>query len=138
VLKLPLKDRRVNLIRNRIKSRTLLGLSLTSRRKAEPTSDEIVEAGTILGPRKKAKQDREERMQHAAEGREGRAKFASKKATRREDGPYTSTTNREKARKKNLMMTIHKVRKGGKAGLVGKGKKFRAHERKRQKGKVKK
>jgi hypothetical protein len=37
-----------------------------------------------------------------------------------------------------LMMTIHKIRKGGKAGLVGQGKKFRAMERKRQKGKVKK
>ena len=78
-------------------------------------------------------------MHHAAEGREGREKFASKKATRREEGPHTSTTNREKARKKNLMMTIHKIRKaGGKAGLVGQGKKFRAMERKRQKGKVKK
>jgi len=109
---------------------------LTSRRKVD---DEYIDPSTILGPRKKAKQDREERMQHAAEGREGREKFASKKATRREEGPHTSTTNREKARKKNLMMTIHKIRKvGGKAGLVGHGKKFRAMERKRQKGKVKK
>ena len=111
---------------------------LTFRRKVEPTTGDFVDVATILGPRKKAKQDREERIQHAAEGREGRAKFASKKATRREEGPHTSTTNREKARKKNLMMTIHKVRKGGKAGLVGKGKKFKAIERKRQKGKVKK
>jgi len=77
-------------------------------------------------------------MQHAASGREDREKFASKMALRREDGPHTSTTNREKARKKNLMMTIHKIRKGGKAGLAGHGKKFRAMERKRQKGKVKK
>src|SRR5271170_7060279 len=108
------------------------------RRKVEPTNDEYLEASKILGPRKKAKQDREERIQHAAEGREGREKFASKKASRREDGPHTSTTNREKSRKKNVMMTIHKIRKGGKAGLVGQGKKFRAMERKRQKGKVKK
>ena len=77
-------------------------------------------------------------MQHAAEGREGREKFASKKASRRDDGSHTSTTNREKSRKKNLMMTIHKIRKDGKSGLVGQGKKFRAMERKRQKGKVKK
>jgi hypothetical protein len=77
-------------------------------------------------------------MLHAAEGREGREKFASKKASRREDGPHTSTTNSEKARKKNLMMTIHKIRRGKKGGLVGQGKKFRAMERKRQKGKVRK
>ena len=111
---------------------------LTWRRKIEPTNEEYVDTATILGPRKKPKQDREERIAHAAEGREGREKFASKKATRREDGPYTSTTNREKARKKNLMMTIHKVRKGGKTSLVTQGKKFKAIERKRQKGKVKK
>src|SRR5271156_4275366 len=87
------------------------------RRKAETKNDEYVDTSDILGPRKKAKQDREERIQHAQQGREGRDKFASKKAARREDGPHTSTTNREKARKKNLMMTIHKIRKGGKEGL---------------------
>jgi protein SDA1 len=112
---------------------------LTKRRKPEtPTTDGYVDAFTILGPRKKAKQDREERMEHAAEGREGRDKFASKKAKRREDGPHTSTTNREKARKKNLMMTIHKIRRGAKPNLTAQGKKFKAIERKRQKGKVKK
>jgi protein SDA1 len=107
------------------------------RRKSEQADGEIVDTWTILGPRKKAKQDRDERMAHAAEGREGREKFASKKATRREDGSYTSTTNKEKARKKNLMMTIHKIRKGN-PGLVKQGKKFKAMEKKRQKGKVKK
>lgn len=111
---------------------------LTDRRKSETLDDEYVNPNSLLTIRKKAKQDREERMAHAAEGREGREKFASKKATRREDGPYSSTTNREKARKKNLMMTIHKIRKGSKSGLVGQGKKFRAIEKKRQKGKVKK
>jgi protein SDA1 len=115
----------------------MVRIIINNRRKSEPTNDEYVDAFTILGPRKKMKQDREERMEHAAEGREGREKFASKKATRREDGPHTSTTNREKARRKNLMMTIHKIRRGGKQGLVGQGKKFRAIERKRQKGKVK-
>jgi protein SDA1 len=109
---------------------------INTRRKSESTNDNYVDAVTILGPRKKMKQDREARMEHAAEGREGREKFASKKATRREDGPHTSTTNREKARRKNLMMTIHKIRSGAKQGLVGQGKKFRAIERKRQKGKV--
>jgi protein SDA1 len=111
--------------------------TLTRRRKPDQTNDEYVDEWAILGPRKKAKQDREERIQHAAEGREGREKFASKKATRREEGPHTSTTNREKARKKNLMMTIHKIRKGGKGSLVAQGKKFKSMERKRHKGKVK-
>jgi protein SDA1 len=77
-------------------------------------------------------------MEHAQQGREGREKFASKKAKRREENPHTSTTNREKARKKNLMMTIHKVRKNGKVNLVTQGKKFKEIERKRHKGKVKK
>jgi protein SDA1 len=116
-----------------------IGDATNHRRKMESMKDDgVVDVADILGPRKKAKQDREQRMAHAAEGREGREKFASKKATRREEGPHTSTTNREKARKKNLMMTIHKIRKGNQGGLVGHGKKFRAMERKRQKGKVKK
>jgi protein SDA1 len=113
-------------------------ISTDYRRKAEPSEEGVVQVADILGPRKKAKQDRDERIAHAAEGRESREKFASKKAKRREEGPHSSTTNREKARKKNLMMTIHKIRKSNKGGLVGHGKKFRAMERKRQKGKVKK
>lgn len=60
---------------------------------------------TILGPRKKAKQDYEQRMASIQEGREGREKFGSNKG-KKERG---STTNREKARNKNFMMVAHKT-----------------------------
>ncbi|KAI7868089.1 SDA1-domain-containing protein [Spinellus fusiger] len=58
----------------------------------------------ILGPRKKAKQDYEERMASIQEGREGREKFGSKKGNK----DRGSTTNREKSRNKNYVMIAHK------------------------------
>jgi hypothetical protein len=37
-----------------------------------------------------------------------------------------------------LMMTIHKIRRNGKASLMGESKRLKSIEKKRQKGKVKK
>ncbi|OBZ86955.1 Protein SDA1 [Choanephora cucurbitarum] len=67
-------------------------------------NDGEVDESIILGPRKKTKQDYEQRMASIQEGREGREKFGSKKG-KKERG---STTNREKARNKNFMMVAHK------------------------------
>ncbi|KAI0058950.1 protein required for actin cytoskeleton organization and cell cycle progression [Artomyces pyxidatus] len=69
----------------------------------------------ILGPRKKAKADYEERMASIAKGREGREKFGSMKGKRNKEQP-SSTTNREKARNKPIMMIM------GSKGVKGKKK----------------
>lgn len=86
--------------------------------------DGEIDEMTILGPRKKAKQDYEQRMASIQEGREGREKFGSNKG-KKERG---STTNREKARNKNFMMVAHKqsVLWKSKRSLFDKQKSLRA------------
>ncbi|GAV48183.1 hypothetical protein ZYGR_0I04800 [Zygosaccharomyces rouxii] len=73
-------------------------------------NEELVDSAGLLGPIK-YKQTREERLQRVMEGREDREKFGSRKGKR--ENPH-STTNREKARKKNFMMMIHKKSVQGK------------------------
>ena len=93
-------------------------------------SSEYINESVILGPRKKAKQDYEERMASIREGREGREKFGSKKG-KTERG---STTNREKSRNKNFLMISHKrsVVAKSKASLHDKQKQLRAHIKKQK------
>ncbi|KAI9250282.1 SDA1-domain-containing protein [Sporodiniella umbellata] len=87
-------------------------------------TDEGVDEATILGPRKKTKQDYQQRMASIQEGREGREKFGSNKG-KKEKG---STTNREKSRNKNIMMMVHKqaVVWKSKRSLFDKQKQLRA------------
>jgi len=108
---------------------------VNGKRKAETKaeedgSSEYVAESAILGPRKKAKQDYEERMASIREGREGREKFGSKKG-KTERG---STTNREKSRNKNFLMISHKrsVVAKSKASLHDKQKQLRAHIKKQK------
>ncbi|CAG8763919.1 34124_t:CDS:10 [Gigaspora margarita] len=67
---------------------------------------DIVDINFITGPRKKAKQDYEERIESIRIGREGREKFGGPKKGKKAEG--TSTTNKEKAKNKAFMMVIHK------------------------------
>lgn len=76
-------------------------------------NEEAIDSTSLLG-QVKYKQLREERIAHAKEGREDRDKFGSKKGKR--DAPH-STTNKEKARKKNFVMMIHKKAVQGKQKL---------------------
>lgn len=76
-------------------------------------NEEAIDSTSLLGA-VKYKQLREERIAHAKEGREDRDKFGSKKGKR--DAPH-STTNKEKARKKNFVMMIHKKAVQGKQKL---------------------
>lgn len=79
-----------------------------SGKRPAPTDDQQgegeVSIGSIIGPRKKAKQDYAERMESIKNGREGREKFGSRKGST-ERG---STTNKEKSKGKNFMMIAHK------------------------------
>ncbi|CUS23039.1 LAQU0S08e00782g1_1 [Lachancea quebecensis] len=67
-------------------------------------NEETVDSDRLVGP-VKHKNTKEERLQSVLEGREGREKFGSRKKSR---GTEHSTTNREKQRKKNFVMMIHK------------------------------
>ncbi|CAK5279508.1 unnamed protein product [Mycena citricolor] len=93
--------------------------------------DSFISENDILGPRKKAKADYAERMASIAKGREGREKFGSNKGKKNKEAP-SSSTNREKARNKPIMMIMGSsaVRGKKKASLREKQQKLRAHIKK--------
>lgn len=88
----------------------------------------VITEGEILGPRKKQKADYDERMASIQKGREGRDKFGSMKGKKAKETP-SSSTNREKARNKPIMMIMASsaVKGKRKASLREKQKKLRAH-----------
>lgn len=94
-------------------------------------NEETVSSSSLIGP-VKHKQTREERLARVLEGREGREKFGSKRGKR--DNVH-STTNREKQRKKNFVMMIHKKSVQGKQkmSLRDRQKVLRAHITKQKK-----
>ncbi|KAG0225864.1 Protein SDA1 [Actinomortierella wolfii] len=105
-----------------------------SGKRPAPTDADVgegeVSIGAIIGPRKKAKQDYEARMESIKAGREGREKFGSRKG--KED--RGSTTNKEKAKGKNFMMIAHKreVREKKKMSLRDKQIQLQAHIKKQK------
>ena len=80
------------------------------------------------------KMNKEERMASIKEGREDREKFGSRKGKRENE---RSTTNREKERKKNFVMMIHKKAVQGKRkmSLRDRQKVLRAHIDRQKMGK---
>ncbi|GMM34340.1 Sda1 protein [Saccharomycopsis crataegensis] len=101
--------------------------------KSSIRNEEEVDADGLVGPVKR-KQTKEERIESIREGREGREKFGSRRG--KIATPH-STTNREKARKKNFIMMIHKRQVQGKArrSLRDKQKVLQAHiEKQKKKG----
>ncbi|KIM57659.1 hypothetical protein SCLCIDRAFT_1219350 [Scleroderma citrinum Foug A] len=95
---------------------------------ADPSTDAFISENDILGPRKKVKADYAERIASIEKGREGREKFGSLKGKKKKGAP-SSSTNREKARNKPVMMILSsKAVKGKKkASLREKQQKLRAH-----------
>lgn len=106
--------------------------ALQAEKKARTQSgnmdDSFISENDILGPRKKQKADYAERMASIEKGREGREKFGSLKGKKNKAAP-SSSTNKEKARNKPIMMVIASgaVRSKKKASLRDKQKKLRAH-----------
>lgn len=90
--------------------------------------DTFISEMDILGPKKKAKADYAERIASIEKGREGREKFGSLKGKKKKDKP-SSSTNKEKARNKPIMMIIASgaVKGKKKASLREKQRKLRAH-----------
>ncbi|KAI0653204.1 actin cytoskeleton organization and cell cycle progression protein [Cubamyces menziesii] len=93
-----------------------------------PITDTFISEDDILGPRKKAKADYAERIASIEKGREGREKYGSLKGKKKKANP-SSSTNREKARNKPIMMILASgaVKGKKKASLRQKQQKLRAH-----------
>ncbi|KAJ3761848.1 SDA1-domain-containing protein [Lentinula raphanica] len=106
--------------------------ALEAELKIQNPSDDLsasfISENDILGPRKKSKADYAERMASIQKGREGREKFGSRKGKKTKDAP-SSSTNKEKARNKPIMMILSSgsVRGKKKASLREKQQKLRAH-----------
>lgn len=109
---------------------------LEAAKKSMHKDDAFMSENDILGPRKKAKADYAERMESIQKGREGREKFGSHKGKKTKDTP-SSSTNREKARNKPIMMVLASgaVRSKKKASLRDKQIKLRAHIERAKKSK---
>ncbi|GHJ84265.1 hypothetical protein NliqN6_0667 [Naganishia liquefaciens] len=110
--------------------------ALEAEKKSNNDADQsaFLTEDAIMGPRKKTKQDYEERMASIQKGREGREKFGSMKGKKKGANP-SSSTNREKARNKPIMMAVHsnKVVQKKKASLRDKQIKLRAAAEKQKK-----
>jgi protein SDA1 len=113
-----------------VAKRKLASLEATKKAASSGADDPttFISESDILGPRKKVKADYEERVASIARGREGREKFGSMKGKRRKETP-SSSTNREKARNKPIMMIMGSkgVRGKKKQSLHEKQKRLRAH-----------
>lgn len=83
--------------------RELAALQLSKKRMSASGSagGEVLDESDILGPRKKAKADYEERMASINSGREGREKYGSRKGKKNKE-VASSSTNRQKAKGKNF------------------------------------
>lgn len=88
--------------------RKLAALEASKRHVGEDEAERFLTENEILGPRKRAKQDYEERMESIRKGREGREKFGSMKGKKGKEGK-SSSTNREKSRNKPIMMALQSV-----------------------------
>lgn len=71
----------------------------------------------IEGRLRRGKSDKDARVEAVMEGREGREKYSSNRGKKLGEKPH-STTNREKSRKKNFLMTLRKHKSGQKMKLV--------------------
>lgn len=110
--------------------------AMQAAKDAATLSNQPMTEGDLIGPRKKAKATYEERMESIRSGREGREKFGSAKGKKNKEAP-SSSTNREKARNKPIMMIMASgaVRGKKKASLREKQKKLKAHTEKQKKRK---
>ncbi|KAJ5991820.1 hypothetical protein N7451_007544 [Penicillium sp. IBT 35674x] len=104
-----------------------------SRHTDDPLTAEEIEGLAALSA---AKLTREEKIAHAREGKTDRADHKSKEAKRRErkEDLGKSTTNKEKARKKNFLMTLGKARSKNKRSLVETRAVLKAHHDRKKRG----
>jgi protein SDA1 len=105
----------------------------TSRHTDDPLTAEEIEGLAALSA---GKATREERIAHAREGKPDRSEHKSKEAKRKErkQEQGKSTTNKEKARRKNFLMTLGKARSKNKRSLVETRAVLKAHHDRQKRG----
>lgn len=105
----------------------------SGRHTDDPLTAEEIEGLAALSA---GKQTREERIAHAREGKLDRADHKSKEAKRKErkQEQGKSTTNKEKARRKNFLMTLGKARSKNKRSLVEARSVLKAHHDRQKRG----
>ncbi|SPO03556.1 related to SDA1 protein, required for normal organization of the actin cytoskeleton [Cephalotrichum gorgonifer] len=98
--------------------------------------DDGLTAEQIEAPARLRKATKEERAAMAREGKPLREEHKSTKAIRRskKDAQGKSSTNKEKAKKKNFFMTLGKAKGKQKMSLVERGRVLRAHVAKAKRG----
>ena len=98
----------------------------------DPLTHEDIEAVAKLSK----KLSKEEKVAHAKEGKGERNDHKSSKAMRqaRKNEEGKSSTNKEKARKKNFLMTLGKAKAKNKRSLVEKGRILKAHVDRKKRG----
>lgn len=98
--------------------------------------DDALTAASIEMPSKLRKTTKEERVALAREGKGERGEHRSTQAIRRskKESEGKSSTNKEKSRKKNFLMTIGKARSKGKRSLRDVGKTMKAHVERGKRG----
>ena len=91
--------------------------------------------GDLIGPRKKVKSTYEDRLASIQRGREDRPKFGSAKGKKQKAAP-SSTTNRQKAKNKPIMMILSSgsVQGKKKASLRDKARKLQKHLSQQKRG----
>ncbi len=115
-------------------------MSKRSKRQQEEArarhADEALTAEQLELPTKLRKSTKEERIALAREGKPDREEHKSTQAIRKakKEAAGKSTTNKEKAKKKNLMMTIGKARAKQKRSLVQTRKVLRGHIERSKRG----
>lgn len=118
---------------------SLLPKRLRSDQKNGPSrhADDPLTAAEIegLAALSAGKATREERIAHAKEGKD-RSEYKSVTARRKErkEAQGKSTTNKEKARRKNLFMTLGKAKSKNKRSLVETRNILRAHQQRQKRG----
>jgi protein SDA1 len=105
----------------------------TSRHTDDPLTAQEIEGLAALSA---AKATREEKIAHAKEGQPDRSERKSKEARRKErkEEQGKSTTNKEKARRKNFLMTLGKARSKNKRSLVETRAVLKAHHDRAKRG----
>ncbi|KAJ6256041.1 hypothetical protein Dda_9133 [Drechslerella dactyloides] len=106
----------------------------TQTNKSNSRNEDEVDTSIIEGPKTRGKSDKEARLAAVLEGREGREKYSSKRGKALSEKPH-STTNKEKARKKNFMMTLGQAKKKQKRSLIEHRRILKAHVERQKKGK---
>ena len=105
--------------------RTSKKVEMLARHIQDGVTAEDIEAAAQLGK----KMTKEERIALAKDGKPNREEHKSTQAIRKskKDAQGKSTTNKEKARKKNMMMTLGKAKRKNKRSLVETKKTLTAH-----------